>query len=152
MPVVGFLLQMEMRAAHLEMRAAHSSNMGMTGREHIVIAACYGPIEGMEVNHATYHLLQVPTVMRNAYVIQQSIEDLDESDYRENDLPTFLILMKGSCKVVQGFLEYIKKGKSFLNGRAYCCVCGVVLLSRQDEQNLVDEQLLGALPNEPIPY
>lgn len=135
----------------MEMRAAQSSNTGMTGREHIIMAAFYDHIEGMELKQPT-HLLQVPTVMHDAYLIQQTIEELEDSDYRENDLTRYIMLIHISCKILRSFLEYIKKGKSFLSGRAYCSVCGVVLPSRQDEQNSVDEQLLGALPNEPVPY
>lgn len=136
----------------MEMRAAQSSNIDMTGPEHIVMAASSDHIQGMGLNHPTPHLLQVPSVMYDAYVIQNTIEELDESDYRENNLPQFFILLSMTCNILQGFLQYIKKGTGFLKGRTYCSDCGVVLLSHQDEQNLVDEQLLGVLPDEPIPY
>lgn len=136
----------------MEMRAAQSSNIDMTGPEHILMAAFSDHIEGMGLNHPTPHLLQVPSVMHDAYVIQNTIEELDESDYREKDLPQFLMLLSMTCNILQGFLQYVKKGTKFLKGRAYCSDCGVVLLSHQDEQDLVDEQLLGVLPDEPIPY
>lgn len=120
----------------------------MTSR--IGMAASSDDIEGMELNHPTPHLLHVPMVLHDASVIQKTIEELEESDYRERNFPQFLMLLSMTCNILQGFLQYIKKAKKFLDGRAYCYDCGAVLPSYQDEE--VDEQLVGALPEDPTPY